>query len=132
MIYLLKNKCPKCGADITFKSGAMFGKDIDDEPDVPWVEVSSNMKRFDTCANRHNCNIRPYVDYDEHYIYEDKVEEEITRLQSRLDDLRYIQNERKYAEEVSKLKCPKCGEFSAYWMSDSHNLWCPNCKAIVI
>lgn len=29
------------------------------------------------------------------------------------------------------VKCPKCHKFKAYWMSDSHNLWCVNCKAIV-
>ncbi len=29
------------------------------------------------------------------------------------------------------VKCPKCHQHKAYWMSDSHNLWCINCKAVV-
>lgn len=89
MIYLLKNRCPKCGADILLKSGVVYGiKDIVDEPDVPWVKVNSDIKRFDTCANGHHCNIRPYADYDEHYIYEDKLEEEIAQLETRLSELK--------------------------------------------
>jgi len=29
------------------------------------------------------------------------------------------------------IKCPKCGEKKAYRMSDSDNLWCVKCKAVV-
>jgi len=29
------------------------------------------------------------------------------------------------------VKCPKCGKKKAYWLTDSYNLWCVACKAIV-
>ena len=104
-LYLLKTKCPKCGAPIGFRNIVNFGKDIPDAPDIPWVDIQppylpSNIKRYDTCANGHNLNIRPYADYDEHYIYEDKLAEEITRLETRLSDLKeLIGKEKQNAED---------------------------------
>ena len=29
------------------------------------------------------------------------------------------------------VRCPKCGKEKAYWMSDSLNMWCVDCKKIV-
>ena len=37
----------------------------------------------------------------------------------------------KLRENFGWVKCPKCGKKRAYLMSDSHNLWCVECKAIV-
>lgn len=91
-IYLLKTVCPKCGGAITLGRGVYVGYDIPDEPDVPWVSPKSgwNKKSFDQCVNRHYFNIRPYADYDEHYIYEDKLNEEIVGLEARLAALRRL------------------------------------------
>ena len=88
MIYLLKSKCPKCGSEIKDGDAVMMGlNDIPDNPDVPWVEVSWDRKRFNTCINGHNFNIRPYGDYDDHYIYEDRLEDTIKKLRIQLADL---------------------------------------------
>ncbi len=88
MIYLMKDKCPKCGGDAWYRDGVNSGKDIPDVPDLPWVKVDFNMKRYDLCVNSHYFNIRPYVDYDKHYIYEGKVDGEIARLEKRITELR--------------------------------------------
>lgn len=41
--------------------------------------------------------------------------------------------ESKNTERVvsSWIECPRCGKLGAYLMSDSHNLWCIECKGIV-
>ena len=60
------------------------GTEIDEPSDIPWVneaDPAKNKKRFDMCVNRHHFNIRPFVDEDLHYIYEDMLDEaeKITR-----------------------------------------------------
>jgi len=94
MQYILKTKCPKCEAGIAFRNGVLYGlNDITEEPDVPWVKVKWKRKRFDKCENGHNFNIRPYADYDDHYIYEDIIRKRIKGLKKELKDLEKINAE---------------------------------------
>jgi len=88
-VFLLKEKCPKCGGTVTLRNACLMGNDIPDKPDVPWVFQSNgfNAKRFDTCINGHYFNIRPDGDHDEHYIYEHELHDEISKLQARLASL---------------------------------------------
>ena len=89
MIYLLKNKCPKCGANMDYSNAVSLGREPPDEPDVPWVQ-DCPIKRYDKCVNGHLFNIRPYSDGDEHYIYADELGQMIARLEAKLSDLKEL------------------------------------------
>lgn len=90
MMYLLKTKCSKCEGKLATRNAVYIGlDDIPEQPDVPWVKVNWDRKRFDICENGHKFNIRPYADYDEHYIYEDKLKARIKNAKRELSDLQY-------------------------------------------
>ena len=86
-LYSLRTTCPVCGSSDVGRSAVMFGiVDIPEEPDVPWVKTETewDRKRWDKCSNGHYFNIRPYADYDKHYIYHDQVLPMIEELQAKL------------------------------------------------
>jgi len=75
-IYLMKTLCPICDGKAYMVNGMDFSS-LDDEcnslHDLPLVEVEFKGARFDECVNGHRFNIRPYGDYDKHYVYEDEL-----------------------------------------------------------
>lgn len=90
-MYLLRTICPRCGGKLASRNATVvLLEDIPDTPDVPWVNVDWDKKRFDTCTNGHNINIRPYVDYDDHYIYDDMLGQRINELTGKLKDLKKL------------------------------------------
>lgn len=57
--------------------------------------------------------------------------EELVRLMVDNDIILEGGYDRRTASATSWVKCPKCNKIAAYWMSDSHNLWCIECKTVV-
>jgi len=77
-LFIMKIACPKCGSDTFMRGCFVNGVEIPELPDIPWInetDPSKNKKRFDMCTNRHHFNIRPFIDDDLHYVYEDKLDE---------------------------------------------------------
>lgn len=88
VLYLLHAKCPTCGEPASgLDVVTVSAKDIPEEPDVPWVEVDWKRKRFDECQKGHRFNIRPYADYDDHYVRPQNLADELAKARERLADL---------------------------------------------
>jgi hypothetical protein len=86
-LFIMKIACPKCGSDTFMRGCFVNGVEIPELPDIPWInetDPSKNKKRFDMCTNRHHFNIRPFIDDDLHYVYEDKLDEAETITRERL------------------------------------------------
>jgi hypothetical protein len=77
-LVLMKTHCPKCGGTTFMRGCYVNGVEITESPDIPWInedDPEKNAKCFDMCVHNHHFNIRPLVDQDLHYIYEDKLDE---------------------------------------------------------
>jgi len=99
-IYLL-NDCPFCEAPVSGQGSNFTNMDEWDEKlHLPLPENFDKFlgARFSICKNRHYFNVRPYADYDEHYVTKEKLEEKLAYHKECYEALQRLDRRREVSE----------------------------------